>query len=289
MSASLRSALVFALGVSVAIGVSTGPTRAADGEKALKRRVKALEDSVAALEAKLAYMRVEEGTINSVKGPHVIFEGCNVHVRSGSGSTTDGTVDLETRTVIPDTTPTGLGNLIVGYNENPGDTELFRPGSHNLIVGPYHAFTSVGGVVFGQENDIYGPLSVVSGGFQNDSAGYAASVSGGQSNVNAGKRASVSGGINNAAEASFSSVSGGNANVALSGSSSVSGGFMNEAQGDYASVSGGSLNVASGSGASVSGGNTNAASGDYSSVSGGLERNARGTYDWAAGSLSETE
>jgi hypothetical protein len=39
------------------------------------------------------------------EGNGVIFEGCNVHVRSGAGATE---------------TVNGLGNLIVGYNEVPG-------------------------------------------------------------------------------------------------------------------------------------------------------------------------
>ena len=44
-----------------------------------------------ALEAKLANVSVVDGEINELKGPHFIFEGVNVHIRSGSGSSDDGT------------------------------------------------------------------------------------------------------------------------------------------------------------------------------------------------------
>jgi hypothetical protein len=53
------------------------------------------------------YLRVEPGEINGLHGPHAIFEGVNVHVRSGSGQTSDGGELV------------GLGNLVVGYNEAP--------------------------------------------------------------------------------------------------------------------------------------------------------------------------
>ena len=70
----------------------------------------------------IPYVTVDTGKINGLDGPHIIFgkegTGVNVHVRDGSGGT-DGAVN-------------GLGNLIVGYNEDSGDT---RSGSHNLVVG----------------------------------------------------------------------------------------------------------------------------------------------------------
>jgi hypothetical protein len=75
---------------------------------------------VAELEAKLAYVSIQMGEINGLKGPHVIIEGCNVHVQSGSGDTNDS-AGL-----------TGRGNLIIGYNEPPLTVVNGRLGSHNL-------------------------------------------------------------------------------------------------------------------------------------------------------------
>ena len=106
-------------------------------------------------------------TLNGVKGPHVIFHHANVHVQSGSGTTTEaGGL-------------TGLGNLIVGYNEMPGQSSGARVGSHNLVVGPSHAFTSRGGVVFGRGNLISGEYATTLGGVQNSSEGAASSILGG--------------------------------------------------------------------------------------------------------------
>ena len=68
-------------------------------------------------------------------GPHVIFEGANVHIQSGLGVTSD--------------VVTGLGNLVVGYNEERrfGVTVGDRAGAHNLVVGPLHKYLSWGGFV----------------------------------------------------------------------------------------------------------------------------------------------
>jgi hypothetical protein len=255
-----------------------------------------LDSRVAALETKLASV--------SVSGDDLYFTGVNVHVRSGSGST-DGTIN-------------GLGNLIIGYNEDAGD-DATRTGSHNLVVGSEHSWTSFGGFVVGFENFINGPYSSVSGGWFNTASGNWSSVSGGRYNTASGYYSSVSGGRDNTAKGNYSSVSGGRLNTAsgilssvsggwgntangywssVSGGdqntasgyySSVSGGLYNTASDDYSSVSGGAGNTASGHYSSVSGGRYNTASGNYSSVSGGYQRSVSGIDDWRAGTLFETQ
>ncbi len=142
-------------------------------------RLKALETAPAstpstspALAELAKYVKVDPNPINGLKGPHVIFHDANVHVQSGSGITAE--VDPFTG-VIRAGGLTGLGNLIVGYNE-PGGS---RVGSHNLVVGPSHTYTSAGGVVFGTSNLISGPTSTILGGDHNTSAGPATSILGG--------------------------------------------------------------------------------------------------------------
>ena len=71
----------------------------------------------------------------------MFFTGCNVNIQSGSG-TTDGNVN-------------GLGNLVVGYDANTGGHA--RTGSHNLIVGDEHEYSSFGGLVAGFQNKIAAP------------------------------------------------------------------------------------------------------------------------------------
>ncbi len=77
----------------------------------------------------------------------LIFVGCNVHVRDGSGLTQS---------------TSGLGNLIVGYNADPAGL-LDRFGSHNLILGDQQAYTGFGQLLtyyVGSSQD----MSVVVGG-----------------------------------------------------------------------------------------------------------------------------
>ncbi len=154
----------------------------------------------------------------------ITFSRVNVQIVSGSG-TTDGTIN-------------GLGNLIVGYNESR-DSGSNKSGSHNIVVGSQHNYTSYGGLVAGYWNTISGEYSSVSGGGSNTASGYTSSVSGGYTNTASGHRSSVSGGQYNTAGGNYSSVSGGGYNTAGAYRSSVSGGYINTAGGYTSSVSGG--------------------------------------------------
>ena len=96
----------------------------------------------------------------------IVFEGCNVHIRNGTGRTNS---------------KNGTSNLIIGYNE---DDELVTPkseasdygpndrsGSHNLVIGPEHTYSSYGGLVAGYRNTVSGTYASVSGGGQNVASG----------------------------------------------------------------------------------------------------------------------
>ncbi len=176
---------------------------------------------LAALEALTQHLVVVQGPVNGLAGPHLIFEGVNVHIRSGSGSTDDGTL------VNPEAARTGLGNLIVGYNEPPeviapGD----RSGSHTLLVGYKHLYSGVAGVVMGDENVVTGNFASVTAGTGNLATGDWSSVSGGASNFASGPSSSVSGGDGNQASGPGASVSGGRSHTASGVEASVSGGFQ---------------------------------------------------------------
>jgi len=109
------------------------------------------------------YVKVDPNPINGLTGPHVIFHHANVHVESGSAPT-----------AVP-----GLGNLIVGYNEMPTVQGWSRAGSHNLVVGPSHSFSSSAGAVFGISNVIAAEHATVLGGNQNRAGGASSSILGG--------------------------------------------------------------------------------------------------------------
>ena len=205
-----------------------------------------LQERVAQLEALLASF--------SVVGDTVVLTGKNFQIVSGSGSTA-GEVN-------------GTGNLIVGYNEGVGAQE--RSGSHNIVVGREHEYTSFGGIVAGNTNTIDGPEATVLGGKENVASGDAASVSGGAGNEASGNLSSIAGGSDNAATKLYAT---------------VAGGFANNATGIHSSVAGGCENAATATFAHVSGGQSNEATKDWAVVSGGLNRAAANFHDWVAGGL----
>jgi hypothetical protein len=232
---------------------ATGPQGPAADITALQAQVTALTATVNSQAVQIAnlqqitqYMSVDNSTINGLAGPHVIFSGANVHIESGAGATNDnGSL-------------TGLGNLVIGYNEMVFNSSAQRGGSHNLIVGPEHTYSSYGGLVAGWYNAVTAAFTSVSGGEQNIASGGAASVCGGAGNLANGNYASVSGGVSNTASGLYGSVSGGGGNIASGIYASVSAGAGNIASGNYGSVSGGGANTAVGEYASVSGGQNNA-------------------------------
>jgi hypothetical protein len=217
----------------------------------LQDQVNSLQTSNTALQNQLAHAKnvlaldpfvsVDPNPEIGVIGPNIIFSGANIHIVSGSGRTDDNG------------SPTGLGNLIIGYDEDPnipliGDSFPNLPimqaagfptplnsgdrgGSHNLIIGDGNRFTKAafGGLVAGQRNTIAGFGASIGGGFNNTASGLFASVSAGVQNIASGEYASVTGGGRNGA--------------GPTAGDSVSGGFENSASGPYAGVSGGSGNT----------------------------------------------
>jgi hypothetical protein len=167
--------------------------------------INALQGRVVTLEAKPSggvlnlekYVTINTNPINGVAGPHILITGANVHVRSGAGATDD-------RLSVGGSL-TGLGNLIIGYNE-PNTTGPVRTGSHNLVGGSFNAFSSTGGLVFGLRNTLSGPYAAIFSGEANTASGTNASVLGGNLNTAAGLRSTVYGGLNNMA-ANMNSIS----------------------------------------------------------------------------------
>lgn len=146
----------------------------------LQTAVSTLQTGQATLQAKLQFV--------TVSGTEMYITGANLNVRSGSGAT-----DADTN---------GLGNLIVGYNENvlrDDGTLAPRIGSHNIVVGGEHGYSSYGGLVAGWGNYISGRFASVTGGRENTASGWGASVSGGHINTASGFMSSVTGGVRNTA------------------------------------------------------------------------------------------
>jgi hypothetical protein len=224
---------------------------------------------VNALERKLTH-------VTSVTGagdlPEVVITGANLRLVNGRRATA---------------TTNGLGNLLVGYNE-PREGENVRTGSHNVVVGQGHNFSSFGGLVVGRQNEIHGAFAAVSGGFDNAASGESAAVCGGIFNRASGKSAAVSGGFDNTASGNAASVGGGDGNTASGNTASVGGGHGNTASGHTAAISGGEANTASGIFSSISGGSEHTASGELSSVNGGHRNTASGYCSAVGGGRNHT-
>ena len=208
---------------------------------ALVARLNADEAKIAALQTDNAALKAKTAPL-SVSGTDLTVSGVNVHIVSGSGSTSDGTVDASGDPVSGKSL-SGLGNLIIGYNAMGNDLGAgdVRTGSHNLVLGDQNNYTSFGGMVASSDNAISGRYASASGGTGNTASSYAASVSGGTGNT---------------AGFDYASVSGGRSNRVSGYAASVGGGVGNKASDSYASVSGGGSNTASGVASSVSGGFT---------------------------------
>jgi hypothetical protein len=176
------------------------------------------------------FVTLDPNPENGVIGPNLVLHGVNVHIVSGSGATDDHG------------TPTGLGNLIVGYSLPFVGTisnsfvkpDFARTGSHNLIIGDGHGWKSTGCVLFGSSNFAWSPGSSVLGGTRNFVQSLDSSIVGGANNVveppaqvstilggdlnyTGGAGSSIVGGVNNSTSSGSddSVVLGGRNNVAL--------------------------------------------------------------------------
>lgn len=156
----------------------------------LESKVTSLQATLAAVNANPAlaigpFVSVVQETMDGLRGPHVLFSGANIHVRSGSGVTDDHSA--------LGNASTGLGNLVIGYNEAPLGLEVDRTGAHNLVIGPHHRYGGRGCFVAGSGNAVFGAYSSVTGGTANFAKGAFSTVAGGSANVAERESSSVTG------------------------------------------------------------------------------------------------
>ena len=169
---------------------------------------------------------------------HLIsFSGANVSVDNGASSTQ---------------TLNGLGNVIIGYNLSDSDV---RTGSHNLIVGDRHSYSS--------------SSSIVSGNNHRASGGSVALL----------------GGSNNVVSADFGVVAGGeSSSVASDGHHFIGGGFGAQINGGEhnATLGGVDPTIESGSYSLVIGGESNTIESSYDSVVVGGDGNSVVSFDYVS-------
>jgi hypothetical protein len=252
LSAAAGLGLVLGMTTWAGTALASGPGTPATGTlqtqiSALQRRLSQDESAIGGLRSLLRGVTVSRNGATLVIAGHgsdprsalktVMFKGVNVQVVNGTG--------IETRL-------NGLGNLIIGYADNTGGGR--RTGSHNLITGDNGSWTSYGGLLAGDFNQIHGPFDAIPGGRSSTASGFDSTVAGGAGNLASGFAASANGGISNISNGFYATTSGGSSNTARGEASSVSGGRNNTAFGNSASVSGGLNNAARGSNDSILGG-----------------------------------
>ena len=86
----LTIALLFLIPISLYASARSNSGGLAERVAELEAQVEILAAALQEAQGILQYVRVETEEIRNLAGPHLIFEGVNVHVRSGSGDTSDG-------------------------------------------------------------------------------------------------------------------------------------------------------------------------------------------------------
>ena len=107
----------------------------------------------------------------------------------------DGTGDTQ---CVDDADCNGLGNLIVGYDEDFNHKHLgilsVKVGSHNLVIGTQNSYTRSSGIVVGDGNKVLADGATILGGSFNTASGLYSTVSVGFFNEAANINDAVSGG-----------------------------------------------------------------------------------------------
>lgn len=191
----------------------------------------ALTDRVDQLEQDLQAVELADPSFGGAvrrEGDDIIFEGVNVAIRNGMG-TTD--------------TVNGTGNLIVGYNLLQEGTEppRFRTGSHNVVIGDLHSYRKYGALAVGRDNAINERYSFATG-TGHVAYGISSVALGGSGNLADNHNSIVIGGSGNSSWQSGDMIVGGTANSADGGNSLIVGGHRNSTRAEAALIVGGERN-----------------------------------------------
>lgn len=252
---------------AIALQAASPPTTAtlANQVAALQAEVKGLHAQLLAINQNNAlklgpFVTVDLNQKVGVVGPNIVFHGANIHIVNGMGSTA----------II-----NGTGNLIIGYDEDPGLAPTFtfpgqvpipfggtngadgtpvvlqtgdRGGSHNLVIGRWHKFTrtAFGGFLGGEFNKIQNEADSITGGLLNISylqGKWATIVGGAMNSTGAGELSTILGGeFNGTGGATFCTVVGGYSNAAQNYYAVTLGGQDNVCGGQYSVILGGFTN-----------------------------------------------
>jgi hypothetical protein len=167
----------------------------------------------------------------SVQDGDVVLTGTNLRIVSGTGATNDNG-EL-----------TGLGNLVIGYGQPSRQVET--AGSHNLVVGTQHQYTSHSGILSGTNHTLHSVAGAIIGGRSNQAtdAPYGVII-GGSNNAVHSNTSTIVGGYENtiSGEEGHALVLGGHENLGGGIAGVIVGGLANSNQGQWATIVGGRSN-----------------------------------------------
>jgi hypothetical protein len=289
-------------------------TAAALGEQRIRAAALAADAAVVADASGVAEQNAEilwslfEGVSRTTDG--IAFEALDVHVRSGLGST------YHSGSLGALGAPNGLGNVIIGYDEDDGRPEDATTGSHNLVVGPGHTYQGFGALlvgrggtagehsagalvvglrgladahyaatIAGEFSSAEGAGAVVIGGRGSAASGVDAIVVGGAASMASGARATAVGGVASAATGASAVAIGGQDSDAAGESSVVVAGLGNATEDDDTVAIGGAGNLVDGDLAVAAGGSDNRARGYLTVTVGGQNNEAFSAGDVGAVAL----
>jgi hypothetical protein len=196
-----------------------GPSGTPANLASLEGRLKSLESENEALSSTVDEMTA---TLTGVRreGTTLVFEGMNLQLLNGPFG------DAQTN---------GLGNLIVGHNEEPGT----QSGSANIVIGSQRqAFTSYGDIIGGAFNEGTARGVLVTG-VQNKAGGNYAGLLGGRFNEATEESTAVVGGAEDRATEIYAVAVGGRKNLASGAISVAIGGSENHSSGSFSFERGG--------------------------------------------------
>src|SRR5262245_61365296 len=121
--------------------------RAAERRALAQQKVDARQAEVSEILSHMSIVYLDDGKGKKLKT--IRISDVNVQIVNGTG-----------RTGAPQGKGTGLGNLIVGYNETGNPLGDDRSGSHCIVVGEQNSY-GVGCFVAGKSNSALGTFSAV--------------------------------------------------------------------------------------------------------------------------------
>ena len=192
-----------------------------------------IDDHVERAEQLLTYVSVNDTG-------DVTFTGTNVLIQNGSEETTMANEK---------------GNLIIGYNATSSGG-LERTGSHNLIIGDGHSFTSTGGLITGDGNTLSGANSAIIAGSGHTVSGATASAISGANNTVLQTGAVAAGGQFNTLSGAWSAAIAGTLHDISGHYSAVLGGHTGTISGERGALVGGYLGQVTANQATVLGGHS---------------------------------